>query len=78
MSATNWREDANCRGMDVNLFFPARGAGQQVARAKAVCAACSVRVQCLDDAIADHERVGIWGGLTEKQRRVATRRRRSA
>ncbi len=58
---------ANCRGIDPALFFPERGGSS--AEAKAVCAGCVVREQCLDYALENHERLGIWGGLSERQRR---------
>ena len=63
----DWHGQANCRGIDPELFFPERGGSS--AEAKAVCAGCVVREQCLDYALENHERFGIWGGLSERQRR---------
>lgn len=63
----DWHSQANCRGIDPELFFPERGGSS--AEAKAVCAGCVVREQCLDYALENHERFGIWGGLSERQRR---------
>lgn len=60
----SWREEAACRGMDPDLFFPERG--ESTAEAKAVCRACLVRTPCLDEALAEdpgRDR-GIWGGLS--------------
>jgi WhiB family redox-sensing transcriptional regulator len=71
-----WRAEANCRGVDPDLFFPERGA--TTGEAKAVCAACVVREDCLEYAIANGEKFGIWGGMAERQRRVLRRARRRA
>jgi len=53
--------------MAAKLFYPERGESSK--EAKAVCATCPVRVECLDHAIATHERWGLWGGMTERERR---------
>ena len=66
-----WRADANCKDVDVNLFFPERGDnGSTVVYAKQVCRGCSVRTECLQFAIDNHEDIGIWGGTSERQRRL--------
>ena len=57
---------AGCRGMDPALFFPSRG--EDVKAAQRVCAACPVAAECLDYAMANNERFGIWGGTSERQR----------
>jgi hypothetical protein len=62
-----WRDRAACRGEDVNLFFPEDGA--RCADAKAICAGCPVRVQCLMHALSFPERHGVWAGLAERERR---------
>lgn len=72
----NWRELAACRVAEPELFFPAASAGRpggQAAaeRAKAVCGACPVRRECLQFALATRQRYGIWGGMSEHERRVA-------
>ena len=79
--AARWRELAACHGADLNLFFPERGESAEPARQ--VCAACPVRQPCLDYAISNRITHGIWGGLTERDRRAlrsfwvrATRRER--
>jgi WhiB family redox-sensing transcriptional regulator len=61
--------------MDYDVFFPERG--QSVTAAKTVCARCPVRAACLDYAMSINERHGIWGGTTEKERRVLRRQRGS-
>ncbi|HEY2193636.1 MAG TPA: WhiB family transcriptional regulator [Actinomycetospora sp.] len=71
-----WREQAACRDLDPELFFPAsdedtpKGRGDRDA-AKAVCAGCPVRAQCL--AFGLDEPVGVWGGLSESERRAVRR-----
>ena len=66
--AARWRELAACRGADLNLFFPERG--ETAGPARQVCAACPVRQACLDYAITNRITHGIWGGLTERERRA--------
>lgn len=66
-----WMEHAACRGVDPDLFFPARGEDQDAV--KAICAACPVRFDCLDYAMVNSEKFGVWGGLSEKQRRALRR-----
>lgn len=62
-----WREHAACKGMDPDIFFPERG--DDVTTAKATCAGCQVRRECLDWALAVPEKDGIWGGLSPRARR---------
>lgn len=70
---TTWMARASCRGMDPDLFFPARGESPQ--DAIAVCATCPVRRHCLDYALATGMKHGIWGGTSELQRRRLRRNR---
>ena len=65
--AARWRELAACRGADLEVFFPGRG--ESAGPARQVCAACPVRQACLDYAITNRIAHGIWGGLTERERR---------
>jgi WhiB family transcriptional regulator, redox-sensing transcriptional regulator len=71
--SADWRAYAACRRADPRLFFPA-GTGEaalvQVERAKQVCADCPVRIPCLDWALATGQRVGVWGGTAEDERRA--------
>ena len=69
----SWQDGAGCRGADQDLFFPERGASTR--KAKAICAACPVREACLEFAIRHGERFGIWGGLSERERRKIRRQR---
>ena len=68
----NWRSAAACQDADPDLFFPVSGSGkslEQVERARAVCAVCPVRRACLAFAVRTGQAHGIWGGLTEEERR---------
>lgn len=69
----SWQDYANCRGADADLFFPERGASTR--KAKAICNACEVKGQCLDFAIINGEKFGIWGGMSERERRRVRRLR---
>lgn len=71
MTTTDWRDQANCRGIDTNLFFPE--VGEVSADAKTACRGCVVREQCLDFALVNKERFGIWGGTSERQRKKMRR-----
>jgi WhiB family redox-sensing transcriptional regulator len=65
-----WMDDAACAGLDPGLFFPELGEeGDSVVQAKAVCETCPVQAECLEFSVVNFEKHGIWGGLTEKQRR---------
>jgi WhiB family redox-sensing transcriptional regulator len=69
-----WRDSAACLGMNKRVFFT--DGGHAVA-AKKVCAGCPVRSDCLDYALANRERHGIWGGYGREDRiRIAAARRR--
>ncbi len=63
----SWRADAACLDRPLYLFFPARGDGQTLAKARAICSSCSVRAQCAAESM--FEREGVYGGLSAKQRR---------
>ncbi len=69
----SWQDFANCSGADQDLFFPERGASTR--KAKAICGACTVKGECLEFAITQGERFGIWGGLSERERRKIRRQR---
>jgi len=69
----SWTEDANCKGADADIFFPERGASTR--KAKAICRACNVQLECLEFAIENSEKFGIWGGLSERERRRIKRQR---
>ncbi|MPZ80462.1 MAG: WhiB family transcriptional regulator [Actinophytocola sp.] len=78
---SDWRHHAACRDEDPELFFPVSDIGpgaRQVAEAKAVCARCPVRAQCLDYAMTNLLTDGIFGGTTETERRELSRRSHAA
>lgn len=71
-SVLAWQSDALCSQTDPEAFFPEKGGSTR--DAKRVCTACEVREQCLQYALANDERFGIWGGLSERERRKLKRR----
>ena len=68
-----WQDYANCLGVDPDLFFPERGASTR--EAKEVCRGCVVREDCLECALGNSEKFGIWGGMSERERRRIRRQR---
>jgi WhiB family transcriptional regulator, redox-sensing transcriptional regulator len=72
----SWQDEANCLGVDPDLFFPERGASTR--EAKEVCRGCVVRLDCLEYALVNGEKFGIWGGLSERERRRLRRQRAQA
>ena len=69
----SWQRKANCMGVDPDLFFPERGASTR--EAKEVCRGCVVRQDCLEYALTNGEKFGIWGGMSERERRRIRRAR---
>ncbi|WP_207345194.1 WhiB family transcriptional regulator [Arthrobacter sp. E3] len=67
-----WQTDALCAQTDPEAFFPEKGGSTR--DAKKVCGACNVKAQCLEYALANDERFGIWGGLSERERRRLRKR----
>lgn len=63
----SWQQSALCAQTDPEAFFPEKGGSTR--EAKAVCASCEVRAECLEYALLNDERFGIWGGLSERERR---------
>ena len=70
---SSWWDYANCLGVDPDLFFPERGASTK--EAKEVCRGCVVREDCLEYARSHGEKFGIWGGMSERERRRLRRQR---
>lgn len=62
-----WQERALCSQTDPEAFFPEKGGSTR--EAKRICTGCEVRDECLEYALAHDERFGIWGGLSERERR---------
>lgn len=72
-----WQTEAACLGSNADLWFPERGAS--TAEAKQICAGCAVREQCLAYALRAGIKFGVWGGLSERERRrIRTQRRLAA
>ena len=67
-----WQTDSLCAQTDPEAFFPEKGGSTR--DAKKICASCEVRAQCLEYALANDERFGIWGGLSERERRKLRKR----
>ncbi len=70
--ALAWQSDALCAQTDPEAFFPEKGGSTR--DAKRICTSCDVRSQCLEYALHNDERFGIWGGLSERERRKLKRR----
>ncbi|MES2092864.1 MAG: WhiB family transcriptional regulator [Actinomycetota bacterium] len=67
-----WQTDSLCAQTDPEAFFPEKGGSTR--DAKKICTSCEVRTQCLEYALANDERFGIWGGLSERERRKLRKR----
>jgi WhiB family redox-sensing transcriptional regulator len=73
-----WRCKAACIGTDVEVFFPAGTSGpalEQIEQAKDYCRRCEVATQCLEWALETNQDAGVWGGLSEDERRSVRRTR---
>ena len=68
----SWQTDALCAQTDPEAFFPEKGGSTR--EAKKVCLSCDVRGECLEYALSNDERFGIWGGLSERERRKLKKR----
>ncbi|MFD0032570.1 WhiB family transcriptional regulator [Streptomyces sp. NPDC127172] len=76
-----WRHDALCAGEETDLFFPVGGSPEALAQteqARAVCARCPVSTNCLSFALNTDQTDGVWGGLSEDERRAVKRRQARA
>jgi WhiB family transcriptional regulator, redox-sensing transcriptional regulator len=68
----DWAKQAQCKAADLNTLF-VRGAEQN--RAKNLCAGCPVKTECLAEALDNRIEWGVWGGMTERERRAVLRNR---
>jgi WhiB family transcriptional regulator, redox-sensing transcriptional regulator len=66
-----WAHEAKCLQAEPDTFFPEKGGSTR--EAKRICALCDVRAECLEYALENDERFGIWGGLSERERRKLKR-----
>lgn len=74
---TDWRHRARCKEEDPELFFPTGTSGPallQIAEAKTVCRQCPVVTECLTWALESGQDAGVWGGMSEDERRAIKRR----
>lgn len=74
VASLHWRPLAACKGDDPEIFFPGRG--EDLHAPVAVCGRCSVRLACLEYALSAGEHFGVWGGMSERERRRIRRDRR--
>ena len=74
-STTRWRDLGRCKGADSEVFYPEDDEDEGLP-AKAICDKCPVREVCLEHAIANREKIGVWGGYTARERRRLVRQRR--
>jgi len=72
----SWYEKAACLGQDADQWFPEKGGGTRAA--KRICQTCKVTAECLAYALANDERFGVWGGMSERERRRLKQRSRVA
>jgi WhiB family transcriptional regulator, redox-sensing transcriptional regulator len=75
----DWVHSARCKDEDPELFFPIGTSGPataQINSAKAICGQCGVREECLEWAMATGQDAGVWGGLSEEERRALRRARK--
>lgn len=70
----DWKSLGNCLGVDPHIFFPERGGSTK--SAKLICHTCPAKEECLEYALDQGIKHGIWGGLSEKERRRIRRLRR--
>lgn len=70
----DWMQQAKCKGMVTDGFFPDRGQHEAFKQAKAICYTCPVRAECLTYAMQNGEKYGVWGGYSERERRAMRKR----
>jgi WhiB family redox-sensing transcriptional regulator len=77
----DWFDDAQCRGTETGIFFvedsdreDTNNWAERLSIAKAICAPCVVKADCLEFALTNRQNSGVWGGLTAKERRRITRK----
>jgi WhiB family redox-sensing transcriptional regulator len=75
-AGTEWKQFGLCSEVDPDLWYPERGSS--VKEAKRICQGCPVRVQCLEYSLDNDERFGVWGGVSERERRGLRRADREA
>jgi WhiB family redox-sensing transcriptional regulator len=76
--AQNWRSAGLCKGSDPLVFYPPSEDDSLAEEAKTICSMCVVRRTCLEFALTTREKHGVWGGLTERERRRVLRQSRKS
>lgn len=71
MEVLDWADEARCLVAEPDTFFPEKGGSTR--EAKRICSGCPVKTECLEYALENDERFGIWGGLSERERRKLRR-----
>lgn len=73
----DWADEAACKGMDATVFFPEKGGpgSNHSEAARRVCEGCTVSVECLEYALSNGERFGVWGGMSTRQRQTSRRKK---
>ena len=77
LTITEWRQMSACRDSEPSLFFPVGTTGpalDHISAAKAICAQCSVKEECLQYALESNQEAGVWGGYAEDERRRLRKR----
>jgi WhiB family redox-sensing transcriptional regulator len=69
LTQNKWLDKALCAQVDPELFFPAKGDSYTAREARIICLRCPVQKQCLEYALRHNEQFGVWGGMTERERR---------
>ena len=77
-TSQSWRLAGRCRGSDPAIFYPPPEDEILAEEAKMICGTCPVRQPCLEHALSTREKHGVWGGLTERERRRVLRQRRKS
>lgn len=78
IALADWQDDAACREAPTEIFFPVAGDPETAHWVAMFCDLCPVRTECLEYALATRQRYGIWGGMTERQRRRILKQRNGA
>jgi WhiB family transcriptional regulator, redox-sensing transcriptional regulator len=74
-TSLEWKQRGACNGLDPAIMYPNRGDTLGSRKAKAICGGCVVRGMCLEYSMSNGEKFGIWGGMSERERRLLRRRR---
>ncbi len=76
LDETKWFDLGACRGLEASIFYP--DDEDSASSAKSVCESCDVQTPCLEYALTNREKAGVWGGASERDRRRIVRQRRKS